>query len=79
MRYRRAPAPRRSGRVEWERTALGGAFVEGEPVWSQPVQDPDRPRVNVVRIAQRLEPLMEHLQARLRLTYGAARAGPGAL
>jgi transcriptional regulator with AAA-type ATPase domain len=52
-------------RVELERAALGADFVEGEPVWSQQVQDPDRPRVNVWRIVERLEPLAEQLRARL--------------
>lgn len=53
-------------RVEFERAALGRDFVPGEPVWSQQVDDPERPRVNVWRIAERLEPLAERLRARLR-------------
>ena len=31
-------------RANFERAALGADFVEGEPVWSQPVEDPERPR-----------------------------------
>src|ERR1017187_7652882 len=31
-------------RVEFERAALGDAFVAGEPVWSQHVRDPEQPR-----------------------------------
>src|SRR6266849_1984195 len=49
-----------------EREALGDAFVEGEPVWSQPVEDPERPRVNVWRIFERVAPLCEDLRKRLR-------------
>ena len=52
-------------RVELERAVLGSDFHEGEPVWSQQVADPERPRVNVWRIAARLEPLTEELRARL--------------
>jgi transcriptional regulator with AAA-type ATPase domain len=51
--------------VELERAVLGKDFVEGEPVWSQQVQKPDQPRANVLRIAERLERLVEQLQARL--------------
>src|SRR5580704_16540733 len=61
-------------RVELERAALGADFVEGEPVWSQQVQDPDRPRVNVWRIVERLEPLAEQL--RTRLAGGAHASEP---
>lgn len=53
-------------RVEFERAALGDAFVPGEPVWSQQVHDPERPRANVWRIVERLEALDAQLQARLR-------------
>ena len=52
-------------RAQCERAALGGEYDEGEPVWSLPVEDPDRPRVNVWRINARLEPLAEQLRARL--------------
>lgn len=58
-------------RVEYERQALGNAFVEGEPVWSLPVDEPERPRANVWRIVERLVPLTEELRDRLR--SGAAR------
>jgi hypothetical protein len=44
-------------RLEYERQALGSAFVEGEPVWSLSVDAPDRPRANVWRIVERLNPL----------------------
>jgi transcriptional regulator with AAA-type ATPase domain len=53
-------------RVEFERAALGDAFVAGEPVWSQHVRDPEQPRANVYRIAERVEALVDQLQARLR-------------
>src|SRR3979490_139449 len=52
-------------RPEFERAALGDDYVEGEPVWSQPTQDPERPRANVWRIAERLEVLLEPLRTRL--------------
>ena len=52
--------------TEFERAALGDDFVEGEPVWSQPVEDPERPRANVWRIFERLAPLAEQLRDRLR-------------
>jgi DNA-binding NtrC family response regulator len=48
-----------------EREALGAEFVEGEPVWSQLVADPQRPRANVWRIYERLKPLAEELRTRL--------------
>jgi len=60
-------------RVTLERAALGSEFVEGEPVWSLEVEDPDRPRTNVWKIIALLEPLVERL--RQRLCYdGAASA-----
>jgi transcriptional regulator with AAA-type ATPase domain len=52
-------------RTEFERAALGDEFIEGEPVWSLPVQDPERPRANVWRIAAQLEALAEQLRNRL--------------
>jgi DNA-binding NtrC family response regulator len=52
-------------RVDCEREALGADFVEGEPVWSLPVDEPERPRANVWRIVEKLEPLVEQLQAKL--------------
>ena len=58
-------------RMELERAVLGEAFEEGEPVWSQQVDDPDCPRPNVWRIAERLEPLLNELNARL---HGGAKA-----
>src|SRR5712691_4803813 len=52
-------------RVECERAALGSEFVEGEPVWSLPVDQPERPRANVWRIVERLEPLGAQLRNKL--------------
>jgi len=52
-------------RVDLERAALGGDFVEGEPVWSYHVEQPG-PRENVWRILRRLTPMMEQLRERLR-------------
>jgi len=52
-------------RVEWELEALGLDFVEADAVWSQPVDDPDRPRANVTRIVARLEPLAELMRNEL--------------
>ena len=53
--------------TEFERAALGTEYVEGEPVWSQQVENPEKPRENVWRIAAKLEPLAEELRRRLRL------------
>jgi transcriptional regulator with AAA-type ATPase domain len=52
-------------RTKLERAALGRDFVESEPVWSQPVDDPEKPRANVVRILDRLGPLINQLRERL--------------
>jgi hypothetical protein len=52
-------------RIEFERQALGEDFVEGEPVWSLPVEEPEQSRPNVGRVVQRLEPLVEQLRSRL--------------
>src|SRR5271157_530997 len=52
-------------RVDLERAALGGDFVEGEPVWSQPVAEPERPRANAWRVSEKLERVAEELRARL--------------
>src|SRR5271154_7287541 len=52
-------------RAECERAALGRDYQEGEPVWSLPVGDPERPRANVWRINARLEPLAEQLRSRI--------------
>ncbi len=57
--------------VEFERAVLGSEFHEGEAVWSQQVADPEQPRVNVWRIAARLEPLVEQLRSRLGGTADA--------
>src|SRR5271165_2291417 len=51
-------------RTELERAALGRDFVEGEPVWSQTVDNPDQPRANVWKIFDRLEPLMTRSRER---------------
>lgn len=52
-------------RTEYERAALGSEFVEGEPVWSKAVENPDEPRVNAWRIVERLDSLMRDLKTRL--------------
>jgi hypothetical protein len=52
-------------RPEFERAALGDEYVEGEPVWSQPTKDPESPRANVWRIAERLDALLPALRIRL--------------
>jgi transcriptional regulator with AAA-type ATPase domain len=49
----------------FERAVLGPDFVEGEPVWSQQVSDPEKPRENVWRIFKKLEPLADELRRRL--------------
>src|SRR5438445_370338 len=55
-------------RISCERAALGSEYVEGEPVWSLPVNEPERPRANVWRIVERLEPLAEQLRGKLGAT-----------
>ena len=60
-------------RVECERAALGGDFVEGEPVWSLPVEHPERPRANVWRIVERLKLLADQLRALLMTKPAALR------
>jgi transcriptional regulator with AAA-type ATPase domain len=52
-------------RVECERTVLGDAFVEGEPVWSFRAEYPE-PRANIAKIAAIAEPLAEQLRGRLQ-------------
>ena len=51
--------------TEFERAALGDDYIEGEPVWSQQVKDPEKPRENVWRIFKKLEPLANDLRRRL--------------
>jgi DNA-binding NtrC family response regulator len=63
-------------RIGFERAALGGEFVEGEAVWSLAVDEPDRPRANVWRIAARMEALCETLRAKLA---AGARVSSGEL
>ncbi len=48
-----------------ERAALGTEFVDDEPVWSFSVDEPDRRRSNVWRIAARLEELCPRLRQKL--------------
>lgn len=57
-------------RILHERAALGAEFVDDEPVWSFSVDEPDRQRSNVWRIASRLEELCPRL--RQKLAAGAA-------
>jgi transcriptional regulator with AAA-type ATPase domain len=52
-------------RIERERAVLGVAFVDGELVWSQPTQNPNLPRPNVLRIVKLIEPLLGQLQGKL--------------
>jgi transcriptional regulator with AAA-type ATPase domain len=61
-------------RAELERTALGDEFVPGEPVWSLPVQEPQRPRENLWRVFARLEPLAEQLRARVAAGVATRKA-----
>ena len=51
--------------TEFERAALGADFEDTEPLWTLVVDQPDRPRANVLRIAQRLEPLAAALRTRV--------------
>jgi len=56
--------------AEWERRALGDAFVEGPEHWSMTVADPLTPRANPWLIYERVEPLLGELRERLA---GASR------
>ncbi len=62
--------------TEFERAALGRNFDPTEPLWTYCVEDPDRARVNVARIAERLEPLSADLARRLKR---GAKATPAEL
>jgi len=57
-----------------ERAALGAEFVADEPVWSFSVDEPDRRRSNVWRIAARLEEVCPRL--RQKLAAGAEAPAP---
>src|SRR5579872_6212236 len=63
-------------RTRFEQAALGSRFVPGEPVWSLPVADPERPRANVWRIFEILQHMVERI--RIRLINGSESA-PGEL
>jgi NitT/TauT family transport system substrate-binding protein len=58
-------------RIEYEREALGENCRDAEPVWSMRVDDPDRPRANLVAISNRLDATCKSLRAR-RATGSAA-------
>lgn len=58
-------------RVDLERAALGKEFVEGEPVWSLPVEEPERPRANVWKVVAHLEKLCSAVRHKLRTPAGA--------
>jgi hypothetical protein len=53
-------------RVALEHEALGPNFVPGEPVWSLPVDEPERVRANAWRLAAHTERLCEALHQKLR-------------
>jgi hypothetical protein len=52
-------------RVEYERQVLGPAFEEGEPVWSMRVADPDEPRANAWKVAERIETAIGDVRERI--------------
>lgn len=52
-------------RTRFERAALGADYIDSADVWSLSVNEPERPRANIWRIAERLEPLAEQLRQRL--------------
>jgi transcriptional regulator of acetoin/glycerol metabolism len=55
-------------RMEHEKAALGADFLAGESVWSTAVGDPDLVRANVVRISEKLQPLVDDIRDRLTRT-----------
>jgi DNA-binding NtrC family response regulator len=52
-------------RITHERAALGRAFVDGGPVWSASVSDPDATPPNVAAIYSKLNARIEELHARI--------------
>lgn len=52
-------------RVEHEKAALGAEFVAGDTVWSASVSDPDVVRPNVLRISEKLQPVVNNVRERL--------------
>lgn len=52
-------------RIEWERAALGREYVEGDPIWSISVADPDADLPNIIRIYDKLGGIIENLHGRL--------------
>jgi len=58
-------------RAEHERAALGSSYIEEGPVWSISVDDPERPRRNVWRIVEKLEPLVARLRSKLAAGHAA--------
>jgi hypothetical protein len=59
--------------LEFERLALGDAFVEEEPLWSLQVADPERIRGNTGEILRRLQALLDVLRERLKQDPTASR------
>jgi hypothetical protein len=59
--------------LEFERLALGDAFVEEEALWSLQVADPERIRGNTGKILQRLQALLDVLRERLTQSPKASR------
>jgi len=53
-------------RIEYEREVLGEDFADAEPIWSMNVDEPDRPRVNLVRISDRLNAVCDSMRTLLR-------------
>jgi DNA-binding NtrC family response regulator len=52
-------------RIKYERAALGRAFVDGGPVWSASVSDPDATPPNVAAIYTKLNQQIEALHGRI--------------
>ena len=61
-------------RIHHERAALGAEFAADEPVWSFSVDEPERRRSNVWRIAARLEELCPRLRQKLATGRAASEA-----
>ncbi len=59
--------------LEFERLALGEAFVEEAPLWSLQVADPERIRGNTGEILRRLKALLDVLRDRLKQDPTASR------
>ena len=58
-------------RTEYERAALGRAFVSGGPVWSASVTEPEAVPPNLARLRAKLGPVVERVRSRIAASADA--------